>query len=70
MPKMKTHRGAAKRFKVTPSGKIKRRRAFVNHILEKKSSKRKRRLQAPTLVSAPDQKRIRRMLGGQNDATR
>ena len=44
MPKMKTHRGAAKRFKVTGSGKLMRRKAFRNHILEKKSSKRKRRL--------------------------
>jgi large subunit ribosomal protein L35 len=64
MPKMKSHRGAAKRFKVTPTGKIRRRRAFVNHILEKKSPKRKRRLRAPdALVSAEDSKRIRRMLG-------
>ncbi len=64
MPKMKTHRGAAKRFKVTPTGKIRRRRAFVNHILEKKSPKRKRQLRAPdALVSGEDSKRIRRMLG-------
>jgi large subunit ribosomal protein L35 len=64
MPKMKSHRGAAKRFKVTPTGKIRRRRAFVNHMLEKKSPKRKRRLRAPdALVSGEDSKRIRRMLG-------
>ncbi|HYO61035.1 MAG TPA: 50S ribosomal protein L35, partial [Actinomycetota bacterium] len=44
MPKMKTHRGAAKRFKVTSTGKIRRRRAFMNHMLEKKSPKRKRSL--------------------------
>ena len=64
MPKMKTHRGAAKRFKVTPTGKIKRRRAFVNHILEKKPAKRKKRLRAPgAQVSPADVKRIRRLLG-------
>jgi large subunit ribosomal protein L35 len=64
MPKMKTHRGAAKRFKVTPTGKIRRRRAFVNHILEKKSAKRKRRLRSPgATVSSHDEKRVRRMLG-------
>lgn len=64
MPKMKTHRGAAKRFKITPTGKIRRRRAFVNHMLEKKPAHRKRRLRAPDgVVSAADTKRIRRMLG-------
>jgi large subunit ribosomal protein L35 len=64
MPKMKSHRGAAKRFKVTSTGKIRRRRAFMNHMLEKKSSKRKRRLNAPdALVSGSDAKRIRRLLG-------
>jgi len=70
MPKMKTHRGAAKRFKKTPNGKILRRKAFVNHILEKKNSKRKRRLQAPGVVSDPDEKRIKRLLGGQKNAAR
>jgi large subunit ribosomal protein L35 len=60
---MKTHRGAAKRFHVSPSGKIRRRKAFVNHILEKKSSKRKRSLQRPALVAKADSKRIRRLLG-------
>jgi len=64
VPKMKSHRGAAKRFKITPNGKIRRRRAFVNHILEKKSSKRKRRLQSPALVSERDEKRVKRLLGG------
>ena len=63
MPKMKSHRGAAKRFEVTGSGKLKRRRAFKNHILEKKSSKRKRHLGNPALVSDHDSKRIRRLLG-------
>ena len=65
MPKMKTHRGAAKRFKVTPTGKIKRRRAFMNHMLEKKASSRKHRLTAPgASVAKADQKRIKRLLGG------
>jgi large subunit ribosomal protein L35 len=63
MPKMKSHRGAAKRFRVTANGKIMRRRAFGNHILEKKSSKRKRRVQSPDTVSKADSKRIRRLLG-------
>jgi large subunit ribosomal protein L35 len=63
MPKMKSHRGAAKRFKITPTGKIKRRNAFMNHMLEKKTSKRKRRLNSPSLVSKADEKRIRRLLG-------
>ena len=64
MPKMKSHRGAAKRFKVTPTGKIRRRRAFMNHMLEKKASSRKRRLQSPgAVVSKADSKRVRRLLG-------
>lgn len=64
MPKMKSHRGAAKRFKITPTGKIRRRRAFANHILEKKTAKRKRKLNAPDALVAPaDKPRIRRLLG-------
>jgi large subunit ribosomal protein L35 len=63
MPKMKRHRGAAKRFRVTSTGKIMRRRAFGNHILEKKSPKRKRRVKSPDTVSKADRKRIRRLLG-------
>ena len=63
MPKMKTHRGAAKRFKVTGTGKLKRRKAFKNHILEKKPSKRTRRLNRTEIVSAADAPRINRMLG-------
>lgn len=63
MPKMKSHRGAAKRFKITPTGKIRRRRAFANHILEKKTAKRKRKLNASDALVAPeDEKRIRRLL--------
>jgi large subunit ribosomal protein L35 len=64
MPKMKSHKGAAKRFKTTPNGKIRRRRANASHLLEGKTSKRKRRLRRPdALVSDNDSKRIRRMLG-------
>ena len=64
MPKMKTHRGAAKRFKPTSTGKIRRRKAFRSHILEKKSAKRKRRLDVPAAIAPADRKRVRRMLGG------
>ncbi|HEX2239671.1 MAG TPA: 50S ribosomal protein L35 [Actinomycetota bacterium] len=63
MPKMKSHRGAKKRFKVTSTGKIRRRRAFANHLLENKTSKRKRRLKSPTVVASADVKNVRRMLG-------
>lgn len=62
MPKMKTKRGAAKRFKVTGSGKIKRKKAYKSHILTKKSRKRKRALRKSTLVSDGDIGRVRRML--------
>jgi len=61
--KMKTHRGAAKRFKVTGSGKVKRFKAYKSHILTKKSAKRKRNLRRPGLVATKgDQKRIRRLI--------
>ncbi|MEO6989697.1 MAG: 50S ribosomal protein L35 [Aquihabitans sp.] len=63
MPKMKTHRGAAKRFKVTGTGKIRRRRANRNHILEKKPSHVKRRLKDEVTVAPGDAARIKRMLG-------
>ncbi len=62
MPKMKTNKGAAKRFKKTASGKIKRRRAGKSHILTKKSAKRKRRLRKATLVDKADKKRMERLL--------
>lgn len=62
MPKMKTHRGAAKRLKVTGTGKIKRSKAFASHILEKKSSKRKRGLRQSGLVSAADMKKTKKLL--------
>jgi large subunit ribosomal protein L35 len=63
MPKMKSHRGAAKRFRVTATGKIMRRRAFGNHFLGKKSATRKRRVQSPDVVAKADRKRVRRLLG-------
>lgn len=62
MPKMKTHRGAAKRFKKTKTGKIKRMRAFKSHILTKKTQKRKRRLRKSDVVSAADMKRVKKLL--------
>ena len=64
MPKMKTHRGAAKRFKKTGSGKLVRARANKQHILTKKSTKRKRRLRQTTDVSPGDTRRLKRMLPG------
>ena len=63
MPKMKTHSGAKKRFKVTATGKVRGRHSFTTHILEKKSPKRKRALGRPALVSGDDIARVRRMLG-------
>ncbi len=63
MPKMKTNRGARKRFRKTGTGKIRRSQAFKSHILTKKSSKRKRNLRQQDLVSAADAPRVRRMIG-------
>ena len=63
MPKMKTDKGAAKRFKVTGTGKIRRRRAFMNHMLEKKHPDRKRRLNRAADVSPADLKQVKRLLG-------
>lgn len=63
MPKMKSHKGARKRFKVTGSGEVKRRRAFKSHILTKKTSKRKRRLRRSALIATRGEvKRIKRLL--------
>ncbi len=62
MPKMKTHRGAAKRVKKTGSGKLKRSKAFTSHILTKKSSKRKRKLRKSTTVDGSDMKRVKTLL--------
>ena len=59
MPKMKTHKGAQARFRRTGSGKLMRRSQNKNHILEKKSPKRKRQLRKPATVSAADKARIR-----------
>jgi large subunit ribosomal protein L35 len=63
MPKMKTHRGAAKRFKATGTGKLRRRRAMRNHILEKKPSTRTRRLKDEVVLAPGDSARIKKMLG-------
>jgi len=63
MPKMKTDSGAKKRFKITGSGKILRRKAFKNHLLEKKSPARKNRLSQEPQVSPADLKQIKRLLG-------
>ncbi len=62
MPKMKTNRGAAKRFKATGSGKIKRSKAYSSHILTKKSTKRKRNLRKSGLIAASDRRAVKRML--------
>lgn len=62
MPKMKTNRGAAKRFRKTGSGKIRRNKAFTSHILTKKSTKRKRELRQATLVNPADAKNISRLI--------
>ncbi|HVR44271.1 MAG TPA: 50S ribosomal protein L35 [Thermoanaerobaculia bacterium] len=62
MPKLKTHRGAAKRFRKTGTGKIRRNRAFKAHILTKKSAGRKRRLSEAIQVSKANQKTVERMV--------
>ena len=62
MPKMKTDRGAAKRFSLTKSGKIKRGKAYKSHILNKKSPKRKRNLRKSTLIAAVEEKKIKKLI--------
>jgi large subunit ribosomal protein L35 len=62
MPKMKTNRGAAKRFKVTGSGKVMRRKAFASHILTKKSTKRKRSLRQADEVDSTNLKTVKKMI--------
>lgn len=62
MPKMKSNSGASKRFKKTASGKLKRKHAFKNHILTKKSKKRKLRLRHDAVVTPGDEKRVNAML--------
>ena len=63
MPKQKTHRGAAKRFKLTGTGKIRRRRVNRSHLLEKKPSTRTRRLDRPAEVTGGQKKHVMRLLG-------
>ncbi len=62
MPKIKTHRGAAKRFKISAGGKLRRRNSMKSHILTKKTTKRKRRLRAPTLVAGKFARKIKQNL--------
>ena len=64
MPKMKSHSGAKKRFKVTGTGKLKARHANSSHILEKKSPKRKRSFAVDVDIAPQDRKRVRKLLGG------
>jgi large subunit ribosomal protein L35 len=63
MPKMKTHSGAKKRFKLTAKGKVVGRHSFTSHILEKKSPKRKRHLGQPAMISKHDEGRVKTLLG-------
>jgi large subunit ribosomal protein L35 len=62
MPKIKTHRGAAKRFSLTAGGKVKRKRAFARHILSKKSAKRKRNLRKTTVLKKVDEGAIKKLI--------
>nr|MDH3177560.1 50S ribosomal protein L35 [Bacillus pumilus] len=62
MPKMKTHRGSAKRFKKTGSGKLKRSHAYTSHLFANKSTKQKRKLRKSAIVSLGDFKRIKQQL--------
>ncbi len=62
MPKMKSNRGAAKRFRVTASGKVKRHSAFHSHILTKKTTKRKRNLRKESMVDSVDAPRVKKMI--------
>ncbi len=63
MPKMKTHSGAKKRFKVTAGGKVRGHHAYTSHILGKKSPKRKRTLGSPAILSDHDAPRVKKLLG-------
>ncbi len=62
MPKLKTHKGAAKRFKKTGTGKVKRHKAYLRHILTSKGKKRKKQLGSSTLVSDADTPKVKRMI--------
>jgi large subunit ribosomal protein L35 len=64
MPKMKTHSGAKKRFKLTGTGKVQGRHAYSSHILEKKSAKRKRDFALDREIAPADAKRVKKLLGG------
>ena len=64
MPKLKTNRAARKRFRTTGTGKLRRNHAFKQHILTKKTTKRKRNLRKAGLVDAADVRRVRRMIAG------
>ena len=64
MPKMKTHSGAKKRFRKTADGKLRGRRAYSSHILEKKSPKRKRRMARPVEIAPNDTKKVKKLLPG------
>lgn len=63
MPKMKTHKGTAKRIKLTSTGKLTRRRAFGNHMLAKKSKSRKRAINTPALITGKMARNVKRALG-------
>ncbi|HEY2260053.1 MAG TPA: 50S ribosomal protein L35 [Solirubrobacteraceae bacterium] len=63
MPKMKTHSGAKKRFKLTATGKVRGRHSYTSHILEKKSPKRKRQHRSPAEISPHDTKQVKTLLG-------
>lgn len=63
MPKMKTHSGAKKRFKITAKGKVRGRHAMKSHILGKKNAKRRRRLDEPLMLKPQDAKRVKELLG-------
>ncbi len=65
MPKIKTNRAAAKRFKRTGKGKFKRSKAYKGHLLSKKSTKRKRNLRRAVLVDKTDMDKVKRLLAGQ-----
>jgi large subunit ribosomal protein L35 len=66
MPKMKSHSGAKKRFKLTAKGKVRGRHAFSSHILEKKSPKRKRSFRKPREISPHDEPRVKTLLGAKH----
>ncbi|MBV8954193.1 MAG: 50S ribosomal protein L35, partial [Solirubrobacterales bacterium] len=63
MPKMKTHSGAKKRFRITASGKLRGRHSYSTHILEKKSPKRKRQHRRPAVIAKHDERQVKTLLG-------